>query len=426
MQPPKFHLQNRGTKRRPNYCVRYSVGGTEYREPTGARTRLEYDAYVQHLARRFLLGTWTPPERDARHGLTFELWAPQAIAKRVARGIKTAATDEAAIVRNHLIPEFGASLLHELTSLQRVVEGFDRIREKVRAGSTVRNIHVVFAAVMRLAAKDGKISAPPPLLTVKDGELPPVVCMKPEGWRADAKFTREEIASLIGCDEVELQYRVMYVVYFLTGSRFAEVITAKWRAWDRDRSPLGSLMLRAVKTPRDKGQMYRLVPVHPTLRAWLTWWHREGFELVHGRAPMPDDLMFPTCSRARQKRADADGVSRIEILCAYNEVYGAWTRRHLPAAKLRHRRLHDARGTFISIIRSAGGSGDIVRLITHRAVTDKVLDEGYTVFDWEVVCGAVSAVDWRLPGPPSSSAVVVDISRSRRRLVTEQSGPTRP
>lgn len=403
MQPPKFRIENRGTKRKPNYYVRYVVNRKRYREKTGASTLTEYEAYVQQLARRFLLGTWTPPDGDRSSGLTFAAWAPVAIAKRVAMGVKTAATDEAAIVRIHLVPEFGGEQLEDLCSFQRVTQGFEHIRAKVRAGSTVRNIHVVFAAVMRLAAKAGKIHQPPPLLSVKDGELPPVVSVRPEGWREDAKFTREEIAALVSCDEVELQSRVMYVCYFLTGSRFGEVITLKWRNWNRDRKPLGGLTLRAVKGRRDRGPTYRLVPVHPDLAAWLSWWHRVGFEMVHHRVPQLDDLIFPTQSRARQRRG--------EFECAYNEVYGRWTRRHLPSAGLRHRRLHDSRGTFISIIRSAGAQGDVVRAITHRAVTDKVLDEGYTVWEWEAVCKAVSAVDWRIPGPPSSKAKVVTLRR---------------
>jgi integrase len=413
MKAPKFHRENRsGDKRRANYRVRYWVEGVEYKEAAG-RTIADYKAKVQDLERKFRRDEWKPPVKgEAGEGLTFAQWAPQAIAKRVAKGVKTADKDERGIVNNHLIPEFGSELLTDCAVFTRVIEGFARIRERVRAGATVRNIHVVFAAVMRLAAKEGLIATAPPLLTVQDDELPPVVCMKPEGWRAKAKFSREEIAQLVSCEEVELQFRILYVVYFLVGARYSEVIQVRWRDWDRDRVPLGSLILRAAKTPRHQGPMYRLVPVHAALHAWLTWWHREGFELVHCRAPQADDLMFPTSSPARLKRG-------LEA-CGYNEVYGRWARRHLPAAGLRHRRLHDARGTFISIIRSAGATGEVVRLITHRAVTDKVLDEGYTVFEWELVCGAVSRVDWRLPGPPSSRAQVVNISARARAAARQQ------
>jgi len=405
MTPPKFHPDNRGTARKPNYRVVYYVKGKRYREATGARTIAEYNAYVAQLSRRFTLGTWAPPRERDSDGLTFAAWAPQAIAKRVALGVKTAESDEESIVRNHLLPEFGDECLVDLVPFQRVEQGFANIRTKVRAGSTVRNIHVVWHAIMRLAAKAGHIAQPPAPLTVKDGELPPVVSTRPEGWRADAKFTREEIAALLNCEAVELQSRVMYIAYFLTASRFAEVVTLRWRDWNRDIGPLTMLTLKAVKTRRHRGQLYRRVPVPTVLAAWLSWWHREGFELVTMRKPQPDDLIFPTQSAARRRRG--------ELECAYNEVYGRWSRRHLPAAGLRHRRLHDSRGSYISIVRSSGAQKDIVRAITHRAVDDKVLDEGYTVWEWQAVCAAVSGVDWRLPGPPDSKAVVVPI-RSRK------------
>lgn len=414
MQPPKFRAENRGTRRKPNYRAVYWVDGTRYREPTGARTLADYEAYVQGLARKFLLGTWTPPGERGEDGLTFEKWVPQAMAKRVANGVKTGDSDEESIARLHLVPEFGPLLLTEI-SFVRTVEGFARIRERVRSGSTVGNIHVVFAAYMRLAAKAGHIANAPRLLSVRDGELPPVVCMKPEGWRQESKFAREEIAALLNCDEVELQYRVMYVAWFLTGSRFIEIVPLRWRNWDRDRMPLGSLTIKAVKTKRSKGQLYRLVPTHPTLAAWLTWWHREGYELVHGRRPEPDALIFPSCSLRRRNAARRAGLEG-DVMCSHGEVYKRWQRHHLPAANLRHRRLHDARGTFISITRSSVTEAQdaLIRSITHKGVTDKVLDEGYTVWQWTRVCEVLSSVDWRLPGPPSSNAVVVPL-RARNR-----------
>jgi integrase len=241
---------------------------------------------------------------------------------------------------------------------------------------------------------------------VLDGELPPILEKRPEGWRELAKFTREEIASLIGCAEVELQYRVMYAVYFLTGSRFAEVTTIRVRSLDLDVTPLAALTIRAVKQRRDKGVMYRVVPVHAQLRAWLTWWLREGFELVHCRKPTPDDYLFPTCSLRRKNRG--------ETICSHGEVYKRWARHHLPAVQLRHRRLHDARRTFISIARSSRVDKSLVRAITHRATADTVLD-AYTTFEWEATCQELSKVDFRLPGPPSAEAQVVSIAGYVRR-----------
>ena len=80
MKPPKFHVEKRGTKRHPIYCVRYHVNGKRYREHPGARTLSEYEAFVQQLARKFLLGKWMPPTAGPREGLTFAAWAPKRFA----------------------------------------------------------------------------------------------------------------------------------------------------------------------------------------------------------------------------------------------------------------------------------------------------------------------------------------------------------
>lgn len=412
MRVPKIHLWNRGTARKPNYWVRYSAGGKEHREPTRGRTQAEAHAFVLGLERSFRLDTWTAPSSRAIGGVqVFSSYAETVIAHRLARGVKSAAKDEPAHLKRHLNPIFGHLRVDDLT-LRGIADGFAALADKGLSGSTIRNVHVTMRAVLRKAAADGLIAFLPPPLTVLDGQLPPVTDTRPEGWRDEAQFTRDEIAALLSCDDVERQYRVMYACYFLTASRFGELVTVRVRDYDRKLKPLAALTIRALKTKRERGQMFRVVPVHPELRVWLDWWLGEGYEVIHGKQPEAGDLLFPTMSKRRQNAAELAGEDLTKTACSHGEVYKRWARHHLPAAGLRHRRLHDARRTFISLVRSSGKSKDIVRSITHRGTKDKVLD-AYTTWEWEALCIELARVKWDLPSPPGREPGVVVLNDRR-------------
>lgn len=408
---PTISPDNRGTETRPNYYARYRYRGKEHREPTGAHTLKEFAAARRRIEDLIRSGRWLPwSERKQGTGAdVFATFAERVIAKRIAMGVKTAKKDEAGIVRNHLIPEFGSERLSDVaTNFERRVAGFARISAKGIGGATVRNIHLVFRTIMRFAVKQGFIIAEPPPLLVRDGELPAAIETRPEGWRETALFTVGEIAQLLAAEHIEPQYRVMYCVYFLTGSRFSEVTSIRVVDYMRNRKPLGQLTIRSGKIGRARGVRYRTPPVHPSLAAWLDWWLAEGFEFTHMRVPQHDDLMFPTLSIVRQNRG--------EVACSHGEVYKRWQRHHLPGCGLRHRRLHDARRTLLSLVRSSEAPADVARAITHTVIADKVLD-AYTTFEWQALCKAVMSVDWHLPGPPSlndSKHEVIDLNARRQ------------
>ena len=267
---------------------------------------------------------------------------------------------------------------------------------------------------MKLAAKKGKIAVPPPPLSIADGELPPIEDAQGPEWRDLAVFVVEELASLLECEDIEPASRVFYATAFCTGTRFSELIKVRVRDYDQHRKPLGCLVVPAAKVARHrrKGRPFRRIPVHPDLRAWLSWWLREHYEVVHGHKPRPDDLLFPTLSDFRRKRGFEHA--------SHSEVYHRWERWHLPAAELRHRRLHDGRRTFISLTRAAAeGSDDLLRKLTHKASFDRVLDD-YTSYQWRELCGAVSQVEWQLPNPPGAEAVVIALPRGKQRLAPPQ------
>jgi integrase len=406
---PEIHPYNRGTARKPNYFARYRFQGAQHKEPTGARTLKEFAVAKAKIEALITSGRWQPyAERKAGAPAdNFATFAQQVLERRVEMGVKSAKKDEAGIIANHLDPEFGRERLQDVASYARIELGFQRIQEKDIGGATVRNIYLVFRTIMRFAAKKGLILAEPPQLSIRDGELPPMIERRPEGWRDDAIFTIEEIAKLLAAEAIEPQYRCMYAVYFLTGSRFAEVTNIRVSDYIRSRRPLPQLTIRAGKLGRSRGVRYRTPPVHPALSAWIDWWLAEGFEFTHLRPPQSGDLMFPTISERRQK-ARKEHVS-------HGELYKRWQRHHLPGCGMRHRRLHDARRTLLSLVRSSAAPADVARAITHTVIADKVLD-AYTTFEWKALCEAVMSVDWRLPGPPELStkpAPVLDLLARR-------------
>lgn len=411
---------NRGSKRKPNYWIAFRFPGhpTQIRLPTGCKRSDDAAAFRDDLQAKVRAGRWTPAmlAKDGpgttSHRLTFGVFAPTANAQRVTMGVKTAHDDERGHLDNHLIPEFGQDLLPDAATHKRKCEGFANIAQKGLSGSTMRNIEITYQGVMRRAAKAGHILQVPARLSVLEGEIPPVRDTRPEGWRDKAQFTRDEIALLIS-EHVELQYQVMILTYFLTGGRFAEITRLLVRSWEPEYKPLPALTIRAVKTRRDKNTMYRVLPTHPTHTAWMTWWLREGWEMVHGRAPKPDDLLFPTLSVRSKNAAQRRGIDPLSVPVSHGEFYKRWLRHMLPKAGLAHRRIHDARRTFISILRSCGVDKDLIRKLTHRSVADKVMD-AYTTYEWQSVCDAMTSVDWRLPGPPGSKAVVRELRGGRR------------
>ncbi|MGW8286207.1 MAG: tyrosine-type recombinase/integrase [Candidatus Deferrimicrobiaceae bacterium] len=399
-----IHVYDRNARnpgRKPNWWLRYSVKGEDIREPGKATKRATHE-FAALVRRQIDSGRWVHP-RQRKKGLhLFEVYAHEVIERRRKRGVKTW-RDEQTHVEMHLAKMFAGVRLDDMT-FRVIREAFDNYAEQ-RAGRTIRNIHATLRAVLLEAAEDELIPSVPPPLTARRGHLPAPKDIDPD-WRRTAVFSREEVASLIGCEAVPVFRRVLYCTLFLTGARIGEVLAAKVRDYDASATPLPSITYVAEKTARAKGPQVRIVPVHPVLRAWLGWWLATGFELTHGQRPKPGDLLFRTASERRR------AAGHVETSQA--EISKQWTRNDLPAAGLRHRRIHDSRRTFISVSRSRGQDAAMVRSITHKAIADVVLDS-YTSFEWDALCEEVQRVDWGVPGPPGDGAEVVPIKRRRAR-----------
>lgn len=411
---PNITPKKRGTDARPHYYALFRYQGKQHCERTGAHTLAEFDKVKKRLQEQLAAGTWVPAAKrtqTADASGEFAAFAMQVHEQRVRGGVKSAAKDERIMLEKHLIPEFGSEPLAALVSYTRVADGFKRIAAKpgqatrgagaTLSGSRVNNIYIVFQTIMRLAMKRGLVDTMAPTLTVRDGELPPIVDTREDGWRDQALFTLPEIRLILGAESIELQYRVMYAVWFLTGSRFAEVCGLRISDYCRTTPKLGMLTIKANKQRRSKGARYRTPPVHPDLALWLDWWIDQGYELVHLRKPQPDSWLFPSFSpRRRTIQTRKTAADPTEVQCSHGEVYKRWQRHHLPELGLRHRRMHDMRRTLLSVIRSAGAAAEIARSFTHSVIADKVLD-AYTTFEWASLCEAMLKLSWDLPKPPS-------------------------
>jgi integrase len=394
-----------------NLWIRYWVKGKEVYEP-GRGGEKSTNAWMAELRRQIAAGTWVHPKLRKTREAKFADYALVAIEKRIARGVGKnelpPGKTERGHVTNHLAPAFGKYLVRELT-FKLILTGFQglaeddaetrasRLNHKGLGGKTVTAIHSTLRAILKEALEDELIEVlPPPLLLGRD-HLPPLVDTRPEGWRDEAVFEAEEIRTLASCAEVPSARLIMYLVYFLTGSRFIEIVPLKVRDYIRARKPLAMLVVRAAKHKRQRGaeRRRREVPVHPDLKAWLDWWLDSEYEVLFGNKPGPDDLLFPTVSVRRRNR----GLQTV----SHNELFKHWQRNDLPAAGLRHRRLHDARRTLLSALRNAGIDSELRRKITHWSVEDRVMD-AYTTVEWKVLCEAMRSVEWNLPKPTATAA----------------------
>lgn len=374
--------------RKPNYWIRYTVEGVRVYERAKPSRRAS-EEYAAQIRRMVEAGTWVHPRQRKRGRHLFENYALDVIDRRVQRGVLTADKDERGHVENHLIPMFEGLRVSDLTF--RVIR--DKFAELAAegglAGRTIRNVHSTLRAVLQEAVEDELIHHTPDPLTSVRGHLP-APADRDDQWRRLAVFSREEVAKLVGCLDIPIDRRALYATLFLTGARVGELLAAHVQDYDRDAAPLSSITYVAEKRGRGRGREVRIVPVHPDLAAWLGWWLDEGYLLVHGHAPQPGDLLFPTTGSRRR----AQGKRTM----SQSELYKNWTDRDLPAAHLRHRRIHDTRRTFISTTRSTRLDAGMVRSITHKAVADVVLDS-YTTYEWEALCAEIRRVEWNLPGP---------------------------
>ncbi len=76
----------------------------------------------------------------------------------------------------------------------------------------------------------------------------------------------------------------------------------------------------------------------------------------------------------------------------------------LVAIGLRNRRGHDLRRTFITLAQVDGARRDLLKVITHGAAADDIINL-YTTFPWPALCAEVAKLAVALPAGPADAKV---------------------
>jgi integrase len=275
---------------------------------------------------------------------------------------------------HHVYPVLGSLPLKRLEP-RHLLELVDAWRTAGAAPRTIRNRYATIHGMCRDAAVRGLIAQSPAILS-RPAHLPAIEDVDPE-WRAGAVLQRGEIEKLLGAAGPE-DSRVAWHVLGLAGLRHGELAALRWRHYDAEREPLGSLLIaRSNRRARTKTGTTRQVPVVPALAAVLAAWRMGGWERLVGRAPGPDDLVLPLAPKRGQ--ADPRMRSKGHSLRRLH--------RALAALGLRDRRVHDLRRTWISLCLSDGADRDTLRWASHGRPGDVM--GAYTELEWSRLCGEV-------------------------------------
>lgn len=306
--------------------------------------------------------------------MTVRAWSKLWLVKR-----EHSRVDDDRHLRLHILPTLGPLRLSEVRP-RHVLEVVDALRGQGRAARTVRNVYSTAQAMFRDAMLRDLIATNPCIL--RKPHLPTIVDRDPE-WRQGAVFTRDELVTLISPHPaIEADSTVSYALLGLAALRHGEMAGLRWRHYDATMAPLGRLV---VSTSYGKGRTktgaVRWMPVHPVLAAALAEWRLTGWQRFMRRAPTDDDLILPLCTTSRRKE---------EIMRRKDFT---WKRadRHLRNLGLAHRRVHDLRRTFISLVRHDGADREVLKRGTHAPPKDVI--ELYTSVEWARLCGEVAKLN---------------------------------
>ena len=358
------------------YWLSFTWQGKRVWEHAGKVARAAERLEAQRL-REVALGTYQPPQM--RTATTAGQWIGSWVEKRATRN----ADDETSNVRryvlackwfasmplNELRPKHLLKLVDELKSTTSETTG------QLLSPKTVANVY----GTIRTSLRDARFAE---LLDVDPCVLPRGTFKRRARGALRTPYTAEEVTALISDEKIAPDFRVWNALAFFTGMREGEVCGRRFRDWNRNADPLGALTVdtqykdQPLKTEDRKGDQPRKVPVHPELAIILERWFRDGWAVMHGRAPTPNDWIVP--------KRKGDGA--IVEPHTKSTAYKSW-RRSCRLAGVENRSLHSSRHTFVSLARRGGARKDVVEQITHNATGD-IVDE-YTTWDWAPLCEAV-------------------------------------
>lgn len=310
-------------------------------------------------------------------GSTLQGYAEAWKRRRRATGVQSWEHDHARLV-NHVFPDFGDKQLATITPAM-LARWAEEKRATGMAPKTLHNVYGVLRSLYRQAMIDGVVAGTPCVLNKATlGKMRD----KDPTWRPGAIYSKTELVALISSTAVPDDRRLFYAFGGLAGLRTGEVCGLQWKCWDRSAEPLGRLMvLRSHERDGGKTGISRAVPVHPRLAAMIAEW-RFHWPAIFDRQPGADDLILPTMGDSARTKP---GLMR-------NRKYVS--RRFgidLDELKLRHRRFHDLRRTFISLAIEDGAAPDVLRTVTHTAGGSTAFDI-YKSFTWAAKCSAVTCL----------------------------------
>ncbi|PRP98550.1 site-specific integrase [Enhygromyxa salina] len=312
---------------------------------------------------------------------TLAEYADRWTAARKARGIRSH-QEEARHLRLHILPRFGELPVTGVTKAH-IKELLAALREQDKAPRTIRNIHSTARSLFNDLLDDEIVETNP--CDVHRKHLGRSGDKDPE-WRSSALYKRDEIIRLISEPLIPPDRRVLYTISFLTGLRLGEVAGTCWRHWI-PAEPASKLLIAHSYASSTKTDTPREVPVHPLLELVLQAWREHGFEQAIGHAPQPDDPLIPS-----PRSLGGNGSHRHRkagTMRTKNQVGKRFTR-DLELAGIPHRRLHDARRTFISLAQADGAQREHLLPVTHSSGSTRAAFDLYTTIPWSTRSKAVA------------------------------------
>ncbi|MEP7126841.1 MAG: tyrosine-type recombinase/integrase [Byssovorax sp.] len=205
-------------------------------------------------------------------------------------------------LRNHILPIFGARSIAGL-EVPELRSWLRTLREKIKGASTVRNIYYTMSSLYAAAMAEGWVRRESNVVAhpgVKK-EVPELddsreVIRLPVAW----------VQTLIESPVVPLERRARYCLAFTSGMRDGEIAGARLKFLQLDADVPVLKIVEAVamvgakgkggfakaKAPKTK-KSKRTLPLHPATVAALREWLKTGWIDLVGRAPGPEDFLFP-------------------------------------------------------------------------------------------------------------------------------------
>jgi integrase len=316
-------------------------------------------------------GTYQPPSTRTRPTLGAECHLFN------SKRTNVYAPTERALFRRYIEPRpwLTEAALDDVKPASHIDRLVDELRaEKTGSGQrrlsdkTISNVLGYLGLVFKAAVRADRCLANPVVLAPRTLQRAPEV--------EKETYTGAELVVLTSHHTIPWPLRVLNGLCGFGGLRLGEAAGLRWRDLDGQASPLPGLVVdRQYGGQTTKTGRPRVVPVHPELVRILNAWATEGFELVVGRKPTPEDPIVPIVS----SRSAVGHYSR-------STYYKAFIRT-AELAGVRPRSIHSLRHTMITLARRGGARKDVLEKVTHNARGDIV--DRYTHLDWLPLCEAV-------------------------------------